>query len=45
MKCNDDFHSLGGLNKHLRKVYDVRNLVLEGKLETEDSLMTSSRKL
>ena len=43
-KCKDDFHSLGGLKKHLSKVHDVRNLVLEGKSETrsrtfEDSLM------
>ena len=30
MKCNDEFHSLGGLRKHLRKVHDVRNLDLEG---------------
>ena len=26
-KCNDDFHNLGGLKKHLRKVHDVRKLV------------------
>ena len=41
-KCNDDFHSHGGLKKHLRKVHDVRNLVLEGKWETEDSQMIFS---
>ena len=49
-KCNDDFHSLGGLKKHLRKVLDVRNLILKGNLKLvikcergsrtfEDSLM------
>ena len=34
-KCKDDFHSLGGLKKHLSKVHDVRNLVLEGKSESQ----------
>ena len=31
-KCEDDFHSLGALKKHLSKVHDV--LVLEGKSKT-----------
>ena len=33
-KCKDNFPSLGGLKKHLSKVHDIRNLVLEGKSET-----------